>query len=83
MVASFTGFAQDKNEYALDSSIQIELTEAGAEKAKSLKGLENGKLVKGLDRTTFVISTSEQNIKALKKELKVLFPDSKVSVVKD
>lgn len=81
LVASVTGFAQDKQESNKETSVKIELTEASAEKAKSLKGLENGKLSKGLNRTTFLVSTSDA--KALKKELKAMFPDSKVSIVKD
>lgn len=83
ILATLTGFAQDKKESTQQTSVKIELTEADAEKAKSLKGLEHGKLTKGIDRTTFIIATSEKDTKALEKELKTLFPSSTVAVVKE
>lgn len=83
VLATVTGFAQDKKEATQETSVKIELAEADAEKAKSLKGLEHGKLTKGIDRTTFIISTSESDTKALEKELKAIFPSIKMEVVKD
>lgn len=68
---------------AIDNKIlfRITVSESDASNAKSLKALQFGNLVKGESRTTFIVSTSEDQIPALEQELKGLFPS--VSIDKE
>lgn len=75
------GFAQDKAATE-DLTVTITLSEAEAMKAKSLKGLEHGKLSKGLDKYTFEITTAQEELGSLKNELKTMFPTCNIEVAK-
>ena len=79
-----TVVAQDKSaEEQSNKVIRVELKEADASKAKSLSAISNGKLLKGESITTFLIEASEENVEAVKNELKNLFPTCKLEEVKD
>ena len=71
-------FAQDKVE-SNELSVKITLSDEQAVNAKSLKSIEFGELYKGINRNTFLIRTSDENLESLKRELTKMFPGCSVS----
>lgn len=72
------GFAQDKVE-SNELSVTITLSDEQAVNAKSLKSIEFGELYKGINRNTFLIRTSDENLESLKTELTKMFPGCSLS----
>ncbi len=72
--------AQDKTVAENELTVKVTLADTDAQNAKSLKGIEHGKLVRGESRTVFILSTDSDNKEALIAELKTLFPTCTTSV---
>ena len=62
-------------------SIRLTLTDADGQKAKSLKSITNGELVRGESQNVFIVSTTSLKLDQLKTELSALFDSAKVELI--
>ena len=64
-------------------SIRLTLTDADGQKAKSLKSITNGELVRGESQNVFIVSTTSLKLDQLKTELSALFDSAKVELIEE